>query len=113
MAIKDILLPLVGEPTAAATAAIDKCMAVAGDIGARVTALALEEDILVRPRVMISADLDNGAVARGMRSLTNALGPLSAFGAGASRFGVCNDPRLHRPARYGNPAGEWAKRTCL
>jgi len=63
MAIKDILLPLVGEPTAAATAAIDKCMAVAGDIGARVTALAIEEDILVRPRVMISADLDNAAVA--------------------------------------------------
>ena len=28
MAIKDILLPLVGEPDAAAIAAIDKCMAV-------------------------------------------------------------------------------------
>ena len=29
MPIKDILLPLVGEPSAAAIAAIDKCMAVA------------------------------------------------------------------------------------
>ncbi len=45
MAIKDILLPLVGEPNAAAIAAIDKCMAVAGDFGARVTAVAVEEDI--------------------------------------------------------------------
>ena len=43
MAIKDILLPLVGEPNAAAIAAIDKCMAVAGDFGARVTAMAVEE----------------------------------------------------------------------
>ena len=51
MAIKDILLPLVGEPDAAAIAAIDKCMAVAGDFGARVTAMAVEEDILVRPKV--------------------------------------------------------------
>ena len=54
MAIKDIFLPLVGEPDAAAIAAIDKCMAVAGDLGARVTAMAVEEDILVRPKVMIS-----------------------------------------------------------
>jgi hypothetical protein len=34
MAIKDILLPLVGEPSAAAIAAIDKCMAAAANIGA-------------------------------------------------------------------------------
>jgi len=42
MAIKDVLLPLVGEPGAAAIAAIDKCMAAAGDIGARVSAIAVE-----------------------------------------------------------------------
>jgi DNA-directed RNA polymerase specialized sigma24 family protein len=35
MAIKDIFLPLVGEPDAAAIAAIDKCVAVAGDLGAQ------------------------------------------------------------------------------
>ena len=34
MVIKDILLPLVGEPGAAAIAAIEKCTAVAGAIGA-------------------------------------------------------------------------------
>jgi len=45
MAFKEILLPLVGEPSAAAIAAIDKCMAMAGNIGARVSAMAVEEDI--------------------------------------------------------------------
>ena len=44
MAIKDIFLPLLGEPDAAAIAAIDKCVAVSGDLGARVTAMAVEED---------------------------------------------------------------------
>lgn len=42
MAIKDILLPLVGDPSTVAIAAIDKCMAVVSDIGARVTAMAVE-----------------------------------------------------------------------
>jgi len=104
MAIKDILLPLVGEPSPAAIAAIDKCMAVAGDIGARVTALAIEEDILVRPRVMISADLDNAAVAEAVRSVSNAQGLLSAFDAAASRYGVRNEHRLNRLAATDIPA---------
>jgi nucleotide-binding universal stress UspA family protein len=104
MAIKDILLPLVGEPTAAATAAIDKCVALAGDIGARVTALAIEEDILVRPRVMISADLDNAAVAEAVRSVSNAQGLLSAFDAATSRYGVRNEHRLNRLAATDIPA---------
>ena len=84
MAIKDILLPLVGEPSAAAIAAIDKCMAVAGDIGARVTAMAVEEDILVRPKVMISDDLDNTAAAEAVRSVSNAHGLLKAFDVGGN-----------------------------
>ena len=54
MAIRDIFLPLVGEPDATAIAAIDKCVAVAGDLGARISAMAVEEDIPVRPKVMIS-----------------------------------------------------------
>ena len=72
MAIKDIFLPLVGEPDAAAIAAIDKCMAVAGDLGARVSAVAVEEDILARPKVMISDDLDNTAAAEAVRSVSDA-----------------------------------------
>jgi nucleotide-binding universal stress UspA family protein len=98
MAIKDVLLPLVGEPSAAAIAAIDKCMALAGDIGARVTAIAVEEDILVRPQVTISPDLDNAAVAEAARSVSNAQGLLQAFDAAAIRFGVRAEQRLDRVA---------------
>jgi nucleotide-binding universal stress UspA family protein len=96
MAIKDILLPLVGEPSAAAVAAIDKCMAMAGHIGARVTAVAVEEDILVRPKVMISADLENALAAAAVRSVSDARGLLKAFDAAANRFAVRNEQRLTR-----------------
>ena len=94
MPIRDILLPLVGEPDAAAIAAIDKCMAVAGDIGAKVTAMAVKEDILVRPKVTISNDLDNTAAAEAVRSVSDAHGLLKAFDAAAIRFGVRNEERL-------------------
>jgi nucleotide-binding universal stress UspA family protein len=96
MAIKDILLPLVGEPNAAAIAAIDKCVAVAGDFGARVTAMAVEEDLLVRPKVVISSDLENAAAAEALRSVSDARGLLKAFEAAANRFSVRNEQRLNR-----------------
>jgi nucleotide-binding universal stress UspA family protein len=98
MAIKDIFLPLVGEPDAAAIAAIDKCVAVAGDLGARVTALAVEEDILIRPKVMISDDLDNTAAVEAVRSVSDAHGLLKAFDNAATRFGVRNEQALSRLA---------------
>lgn len=98
MPIKDILLPLFGEPSAAAIAAIDKCMAVAGDVGARVTAVAVEEDILVRPQVAISTDLDNTAAVEAVRSVSDARGLLKAFDAAALRFGVRNEQKLSRLA---------------
>ncbi len=98
MTIKDILLPLVGEPSAAAIAAIDKCVAVVGDIGARVTAMAVEEDILVRPKVTISDDLDNTAAAEAVRSVSDARGLLKAFDAAATRFAVRNEQKLSRLA---------------
>jgi nucleotide-binding universal stress UspA family protein len=98
MAIKDIFLPLVGEPNAAAIAAIDKCIAVAGDFGARVTAMGVEEDILVRPKVMISDDLDNTAAVEAVRSVSDARGLLKAFDAAAIRFGVRSEQRLSRLA---------------
>ena len=59
MAIKEILLPLVGEPSSAALRAIDKCIAVAGGLGARIIAIAVEEEIPLRPKVVISADIEN------------------------------------------------------
>ena len=98
MPIKDILLPLVGEPSAAAIAAIDKCVAVAGDVGARVTAMAVEEDIPVRPKVTISDDLDNSAAAEAVRSVSNAHGLLKAFDAAATRLAVRNEQKLSRLA---------------
>ena len=96
MAIKDILLPLVGEPNAGAIAAIEKCMAVAGDFGARVTAMAVEEDLLVRPKVVISSDIENAAEAAAVRSVSDARGLLKAFDAAANRFAVRNEQKLTR-----------------
>ncbi len=110
MAIKDILLPLTGEPNAATIAAIEKCSAVAGDFGARVTAIAVEEDILVRPKVVISSDIENAEAAAAVRSVSDARGLLKAFDAAANRFGVRNEQRISRfsladiPANFVNPA---------
>jgi len=108
MAIKDIFLPLVGEPDAAAIAAIDKCLAVAGDLGAQVSAVAVEESISVRPKVMISNDLDNTATVEALRSVSDAHGLLKAFDNAAIRFGVRNEQTLIRLAAAdipGNFAG--------
>jgi nucleotide-binding universal stress UspA family protein len=96
MPIKDVFLPLVGEPGAEAVAAIDKCVAVSGDFGARICALAIEEDIPVRPQVAISPDLDNSEAAEAIRSVTDARGLLQAFESAAVRFGVRNEQKLRR-----------------
>jgi len=104
MPIKDILLPLVGEPDAAAIAAIDKCAAVAGDLGARVTAMAVETEVAVRPKVMISSDLENTAAAEAARSVSNAHSLLRAFDTAADRFGVRNEQKLSRLAAADIPA---------
>ncbi len=98
MPIKDVLLPLVGEPSEQAIAAIDKCVAVAGDFGARVLALAVEQNIDVRPQVTISSDVDNAEVTEAIRSMTDARGLLKAFDSAAVRFGVRNEQRLQRLA---------------
>jgi nucleotide-binding universal stress UspA family protein len=98
MPIKDILLPLVGEPSPAAIAAIEKCVAMAAEIGARISAVAIETDIQVRPKVMTSDDPNNFVGAEGMRSVTNARGLLRAFDAAAIRLEVHNDQRVERIA---------------
>src|SRR5512140_1602179 len=104
MPIKDILLPLTGDADAAAIAAIDKCAAVAGDIGARVTAIAVENEVAVRPKVTISSDLENMAAAEAVRSVSNAHNLLQAFDAAANRFGVRNEQRLGRSATTDIPS---------
>ncbi|HTO66532.1 MAG TPA: universal stress protein [Bradyrhizobium sp.] len=95
MPIKDILLPLVGEPDDRAIAAIEKCVAVAGDFAARIEALAVEEDVSVRPTVALLAS-DDGVAAGLVRSATDARGLLRAFDDAAVRFGVRNVQDLRR-----------------
>jgi nucleotide-binding universal stress UspA family protein len=75
MPIKDVFLPLVGQPHGPTLAAIEKCVAVAGDLGARITALALEEeDVFVRPKVVLPDDPDcaGGGGSEDMQQLLNA-----------------------------------------
>jgi nucleotide-binding universal stress UspA family protein len=104
MAIKDIFLPLVGEPDAVAIAAIDKCVVLAGHLGARVSAIAVEEDIPVRPTVTVSNDLDSTVAVEAVRSVTDARGLLNAFDFAAIRFGVRNEQKLIRLNRADIPA---------
>ncbi|QDM15086.1 universal stress protein [Tardiphaga sp. vice352] len=84
MAIKDILLPLVGEPSPAAIAAIEKCIALAVDVGARITAVAIELDVgvAVRPHVMISG------ATEAAEALANVTGLVAAFEAATVRLGA-------------------------
>jgi nucleotide-binding universal stress UspA family protein len=61
-----------------------------------VTAIAVEKETVVRPRVTISSDLENMAAAEVLRSVASAHGLLQAFDAAANRFGVRNEQRLSR-----------------
>lgn len=87
MPIKDVFLPLVGQPRGPALAAIATCVAVAADLGARITALALEEDVFVRPKVIIPGDLDS-AEASGSREVSDVQQLLNAFTNAASRANI-------------------------
>ena len=93
MPIKDVLLPLIGEPCDQASAAIEKCVAAAADWGAKITALAVAEDIWVRPKVMISADVDNTDEAEAVRSVTDVNALLETFKSAASRAAVRSETR--------------------
>jgi len=87
MPIKDVFLPLVGQPGGPALAAIEKCVAVAADLGARITALALEDEVFIRPKVLLSEDLGapdaSGPAGAGDMQLL-----LNAFTDAASRAGI-------------------------
>jgi nucleotide-binding universal stress UspA family protein len=98
MPIKDILLPLVGQPDDRAMAAIEKCVAVAGDLLARVEALAIEEDISVRPRVKVLSVPGDAAAGEAVHGVTDARGLLKSFDDAAVRFGVRNVQELQQLA---------------
>src|SRR5215471_21171668 len=91
MAIKDILLPLIGVPSPTAVAAIEKCVRVAASFEAEITALAVEEDVLVRSQVVISADLDR---TDEVKSTIDVHGLLKAFDASVAEIGVRNVQRF-------------------
>ncbi|MDD1518476.1 MULTISPECIES: universal stress protein [Bradyrhizobium] len=85
MPIKDVFLPLVGQPRGPALVAIEKCVAVAADLGARITALALEEDVFERPKVMLP---DDRASAQASLEASDMQQLLNAFTNAASRANI-------------------------
>ncbi|MEY9156258.1 universal stress protein [Bradyrhizobium japonicum] len=87
MPIKDVFLPLIGQPRGPALAAIATCVAVAADLGARITALALEEDVFSRPKAIIPGDLDS-VEASGSREVSDVQQLLNAFTNAASRANI-------------------------
>ena len=91
MTIKDVLLPLLGDPSPGVISAIAKCVNVASSFDAEITALAIEEDVSVRPRVMISADLE---LPDQVKSTTDAQGLLRAFDAAVAEIGTRNVQRF-------------------
>jgi nucleotide-binding universal stress UspA family protein len=98
MSIKDVLLPLVGDPTPDAAAAIDRCVAMATAIGARISAVAVETEIAVRPMVMISDDLVNAEATEIVRSVSNARGLLKIFDAATAGSGGRHEQNVWRLA---------------
>jgi nucleotide-binding universal stress UspA family protein len=86
-----VLLPLLGDPSPRLIAAIKKCVNVAASFDAEITALAVEEDVSVRPRVMISSDLE---LPDEVKSTTNAQGLLKAFDTAVAEIGVRNVQRV-------------------
>ncbi|MGT2434995.1 universal stress protein [Bradyrhizobium betae] len=86
MPIKDVFLPLVGQPRGQALAAIEKCVAVAADLGARITALALEDDVFVRPQVVFPADRE--AAEASAPEVGDMQQLLNAFTLAASRANI-------------------------
>jgi nucleotide-binding universal stress UspA family protein len=95
MPIKDVFLPLIGQPRAQALAAIEKCVAVAADLGARVTGLALEDDDFVRPKVVFPQDAE-AAELSAVREVGDMQQLLNAFINAASRIGVRAQSRSGR-----------------
>jgi nucleotide-binding universal stress UspA family protein len=91
MAIRDVLLPLLGDPSPSVIAAIEKCVNVAANFDAEITALVVEEDVAVRPRVITSADLD---LTDKVKSTTDAHGLLEAFDAAVAEIGIRNVKRV-------------------
>lgn len=95
MPIKDVFLPLIGQPHAPTLAAIEKCVAVAADLGARMTGLALEEDVFVRPKVVFPDDPEAAELSLA-REVGDMQQLLNAFTIATSRIGIRAQSRSGR-----------------
>ena len=93
MPIKDVFLPLVGQPREPALVAIEKCVAVAADLGARITALALEEEVYERPKVMLLSDHE-AEEASSLREPSDMQQLLNAFTNATSRASLRAQSRM-------------------
>lgn len=87
MPVKDVFLPLVGQPRGPALVAIEKCVSVAAGLGARITVLALEEEVYERPKVMLPYDRER-AEASSSREASDMQQLLNAFTSAASRANI-------------------------
>ncbi len=95
MPIKDVFLPLIGQPRAPTLAAIEKCVAVAADLGARMTGLALDDDAFVRPKVVFPDDPEPAELGV-VREVGDTQQLLNAFTNAASRAGIRAQSRSDR-----------------
>ena len=91
MSIRDILLPLVGESSRTTMVAIEKCVALASGLDARVTALAIEtEDYVPQTVADVLGTADIVQTAPTARAL------LATFATAAKKHSLRNEQRLER-----------------
>lgn len=91
MSIRDLLLPLVGESSRTTMLAIEKCVALASGLDARVTALAIETEDYTPQTV---ADVLGASEI--VQTAPTARALLAAFDAAATRLLLRNEQRLER-----------------
>ena len=91
MSIRDILLPLVGESSRTTMVGIEKCVALASGLDARVTALAIEtEDYVPQTVADVLGSADIVQTAPTARAL------LATFATAAKKHSLRNEQRLER-----------------
>ncbi|MCP3384690.1 universal stress protein [Bradyrhizobium sp. CCGUVB4N] len=95
MPIKDVFLPLIGQPRSSTLATIEKCVAVAADLGARITGLALEDDAFARPKVVFPDDPE-AAEFSAAREADDMQQLLDTFSTATSRAGIRAQSRSGR-----------------
>jgi len=93
MSIRDVLLPLVGESSRTTMTAIERCVALARGLDARVTALAIETEEKLPPTV---ADVLGASEI--VQAAPTARALLAAFDTAATRLSLSNEQRLERVA---------------